>query len=183
MIPVYVDCETTGLDPQVHHAYEYAWAVASDDVRTLYVPHTLDNAEPVALQVGQYFERGFRPFSGNQPTELWWEALQCLQGATLIGANVGFDAGFMRYRIFGYAPWKYRLLDVESMAVGVLGLDEPKGLKWLADTLMYEAHRRHHDQEIPEPDHTAAGDVRTVRAVHLALEQIRAVRLGHGVQD
>ena len=50
--------------------------------------------------------------------------------------------------------------------MGALGYDTPKGLKDIAADLRGRGH------EIPEPDHSAAADVATLRACHLALRSI-----------
>jgi hypothetical protein len=49
----------------------------------------------------------------------------------------------------------------------VFGLSEPPGLASVANLCRDEGY------EVPEPDHTAEGDVRTTRAVYEALRAIR----------
>jgi hypothetical protein len=80
-----------------------------------------------------------------------------LAGATLVAANPAFDASFLRAR-WHEAPWKYRLLDVETYAMPALGLDVPKGLAYIAEQLGVTA-----------PDHSAAADVHTLRECWRAL--------------
>jgi hypothetical protein len=63
-------------------------------------------------------------------------------------------------------PWHYRKLDIESFAAAHMGLalySKPPGLKEIATWL------REAGNDIPWPDHTAAGDVATMRACYLAL--------------
>lgn len=158
----FVDTETTGLDPTVHQAYEVAWAHGDGHVATMTLPHTLDHADPVSLKVGDYFGRGFHPMPGANQHWRLGELAKSLQGVTLVGANPAFDAAFLR-RAIGCAPWHHRLVDVESMATWVLKLDHVPGLNEVFQRLVEMGHA------IPEPDHTAAGDVLTTRACFDAL--------------
>ena len=161
---IYLDTETTGLDPARHHIWEMAYAVDGGPILSAVVPHTTIGADPDALRIGKYEERG-----GYLPADSEFD--RCLateiEGETLVAANPAFDAAFLRAR-WGKAPWKYRLLDVEAYAMGALGYDVPQGLKTIAHDL------RAADWDIPEPNHSAAGDVATLRDCHLALRAIYA---------
>lgn len=161
---VYLDTETTGLDPNKHEVWEIAYAADDGPIERSFVRHSLKAATPKALEIGRYTERFIvseslrsGPFEADLREEL--------DGATLVGANPAFDAAFLRAR-WGETPWKYRLLDIEAYAMGALGYSEPKGLAAIADDLVALGHT------IPLPDHTAAGDVECVRAAHLALRSI-----------
>jgi hypothetical protein len=92
-------------------------------------------------------------------------AREALDGNTLVAANPAFDASFLRAR-WGVAPWRYRMLDLETYAMPAFDWDAPKGLKDIAQALRDEAF------PIPEPDHSAGADVETLRACHLALREI-----------
>lgn len=171
MTLVYLDTETTGLDATRHDVIEVAWAVDGGPIRSALLPHTLQNASPEALAINGYWERGLDDqlcvAQADFRAHAWHrDLLNDLTGATLVGSNPAFDARFLRAK-FGYEPWHHRLFDVATYAAGVLGWDGPRGLKDVRDAL------HHHGFEIPAPDHTAAGDVATVRACHLALRQIR----------
>lgn len=165
---VVVDVETTGLDPTLHWAYEAAWWTLGVDEapNVIRLPHTLDHADPRALQVGDYWGRGFLPIADAATYRL----RKALVDVTLVGANPAFDAGFLR-RALGCQTWHHRMVDVEVMAWTLFGWDELKGLRELA------AHLRGDGWDIPEPDHTAAGDVLTTRAVFYALMELREARL------
>ena len=54
---VYLDVETTGLDPELHEVWEIAYAVNDGPILSSFVDHTLLGADPVALTVGQYHNR------------------------------------------------------------------------------------------------------------------------------
>lgn len=156
---VFLDTETTGLDPARHEVWEAAVAVNDEPIRSYVFPHSLDTADPHALEMNGYISRGL----GIVP-DVWAdvELKGLLTGTTIVGANPAFDTSFLRAR-WGVAPWHHRLVDVESMALAVLGYDRPKGLRDLAADLRGRGH------DIPAPDHTAAADVATTRAVFHAL--------------
>lgn len=162
MTLVYLDTETTGLDPDRHEVWELAYAVDDGPIHSGVMFHSLRHADPKALAMNGYWER-----TKDAKPEVWADlengARFALEGATLVGANPAFDAAFLRAR-WGVTPWRYRLFDIEAYAMGALGWDEPKGLAAIAERLAIGE-----GLDIPAPDHTAAGDVATLRACHLAL--------------
>ena len=163
MTLVYLDTETTGLDVDLHDVWEIAYAVDDGPVRSCVVDHDVVGADPSALALNGYFGRGdvrHRPSDSLHALNFELKLREDLEGATLVGANPAFDAARLGAR-WGASPWRYRLLDVEAYAMGALGLDEPKGLAWIAEVLGVEA-----------PDHTAAADVHTLRECHRALRAI-----------
>jgi hypothetical protein len=161
------DTETTGLNPDQHQAYEVCWWREDEDtpiVGTL--PHDLHGADEKALEIGGYHSRGFTPGRYPDRRELRAALRTALDGATLVGSNPAFDASFLR-KALGCAPWHHRLINVAEGGMWVFGWDRPKGLADVA------AECRARGFEIPQPDHTAVGDVRTTRAVYEALRAIR----------
>lgn len=157
----FIDTETTGLDPEVHQAYEVAWAFDHGPIERLVLPHTLEGADPYALKVGHYLDRDIFAETQASKGELS-DLRRRLRGVTLVGSNPAFDASFLK-KVFGEAPWHHRLVNVAEGGMWVFNWDRPKGLAAVAEEL------RALDYEIPEPDHTAAGDVATTRAVYYAL--------------
>jgi len=161
----FIDTETTGLDARIHQPYEVAWAFEGDDpVKSMLLPHDLNLADSQALKIGRYFEREMHSKSSPVDAPKWLANM--LRGKTLVGSNPAFDAAMLT-RVIGAPVWHHRLIDVSNVAMAVFDLDRPQGL---AETA---AACRAHGYEIPEPDHTAEGDVRTTRAVYEALRQIR----------
>jgi DNA polymerase III epsilon subunit-like protein len=163
---VFVDVETTGLDPTTHHVVEVAWAVEDGPIKAFVPWHTLDGATPDALTINRYFERDLdRMRSDDQPVGEA-DLLRDLRGATLVGCNPAFDAAFLR-KTLGVQLWKHRLIDVAACAMWQFGWDRPRGLADIARAL------RENGYDIPEPDHTAAGDVSATRSAYQALLDLR----------
>lgn len=174
----FIDCETTGLDSRIHQPYEVsAWIAHWERPYTARLAHTLEYADPGALKIGGYFERGFAPFDGPPR---WGNAAgadrltltDLLQGVTLVGSNPSFDAQMLR-RAIGCEVWHHRLIDVSQGAMWLLGLDRPPGLARAAELL------RDRGFEIPDADHTAEGDVRATRAVYEALRDLQSTIGAH----
>ena len=166
MTLVFLDTETTGLDPETHEVWEIAYAIDDGPILSSVVTHAFARPDPRAIAMNGYLDRAI----GAKPDAMFERDLKRdIEGATLVGANPAFDAAFLRAR-WGYTPWHHRLWDVEAYAAGVLGLDNLVGLSGVAVAL------RDLGREIPEPDHSAAADVATLRACFRAL---RAVREDH----
>jgi hypothetical protein len=162
----FVDCETSGLDARIHQPYEVCyWREDMEDPATIELPHTLEYADQQALNIGGYWDRGKTPFSGTNDGFEVRQVIRALRGVTLVGSNPAFDAAMLT-RFIGTPVWHHRLINVAEGAMWLFGWDRPKGL---ADVT---AHLRDLDHDIPEPDHTAEGDVRTTRAVYYALREV-----------
>ena len=161
----FIDTETTGLDARIHQPYEVCvWREDWAEPATYLLPHTLEHAEPSALKIGGYFERGMHRMV---PTALITKYIAAeLDGVTLVGSNPAFDAAMLT-RSLGTAVWHHRLVNVSEGGMWVFGWDRPKGLADVATAC------RGRGYEVPEPDHTAEGDVRATRAVYQALRAIR----------
>lgn len=164
----FIDTETTGLDPRIHQPYEVCWWREDEDEPCTYrLTHTLEYADQAALAVSRYWDRGFVP--GEYGLRLRDMAAD-LRGVTLVGSNPAFDAAMLT-RFIGAPVWHHRLVNVSEGGMWVFGWDRPKGLAGVATAC------RERGYEIPEPDHTAEGDVRTTRAVYEALRAIRATEV------
>lgn len=133
-------------------------------------PTELENAEASALNVGGFYERfdwiadpryardmlvegvikdedeGTEAPSGSKAVtggaEACWKIAKELEGATLLGQNVGsFDAPFLRelLRRYGHSPtWGHRFLDLGSYAAGAWGARNVLSSRAIADRM--EAH-------------------------------------------
>lgn len=164
MALIYLDIETTGLDPHVHEVWEMAYAVGDGPILSSVVDHDITKvatASPAALRIGDYFGRG--SLLGKRRSQLAMfetELKDQLDGATVVGSNPSFDTAFLRAR-WRYAPWRHRLFDIAVYAMPAFDLIEPQGLAYVAEQL-----------GVQPPDHTAAGDVYTLRECHRALRSL-----------
>lgn len=163
---VYLDTETTGLDAARHSVWEIAYAIEEGPILSSFVGHSLHSADPIALEIGRYYSRvPTVAFQGNKKSLDYEAELRTrLTGCTIVGANPAFDAKMLEARWGGLAPWHYRLLDIESYAMPYFGWSKPKGMKDIYDRLKNEGF------DIPEPDHSAGGDVATLRRAHQILQ-------------
>lgn len=154
---LYLDCETGGLDPEVHPLIEVAWALGDAEPKRLILPHSVENAESEALMINHYYERGL----DEEPVATQAEINQLnvlLKGAHIAGSNPAFDVAFLREA--GFSGWHHRLMDVPLYMAGFAGWEESKGLFRTTTELLKAGY------DIPIPDHTAIGDVLTTRAIH-----------------
>jgi hypothetical protein len=160
---VYLDTETTGLHPDAQ-AFELAWLPADQEtsqIRTLILPHTLHGADPVALRINGYRERGISRmgFANDMQVDHLREELT---DANLVIANPVFDVPHLM-KLLGFQVWHYRITDIESYAQAILGTVNPPGMNEIFLQLAAMGYN------IPEPDHTAKGDVAALAAVDTAL--------------
>lgn len=159
---VYLDTETTGLEDH-HQVWELGWAVDDGPIRSAFVAHTTVGANLQALEITNYVERR------GWDMDLWDEQAESdlmsdLEGATIIAANPTFDANKLKAR-WGVTPWHYRMIDIESWATARIDkYRKPMGMKALYNYLVDYT-------DLPEPDHSAGGDVATMRAIHRYLQE------------
>lgn len=138
-----------------------------DHMHYQFQPTELESAEPAALGVGGFYDRfdwigdprlardmlvegvikdeekGVEEPSGHKAVtgaaEAAWKIAKELEGATLIGLNVGsFDAPFLAalLRKYGHSPtWSHRYLDLGSFAAGAWGAKHTLSGRALSDRL------------------------------------------------
>lgn len=181
---IFIDCETTGLDPEVAELYEVGAIVRTveeqpgrtvttdENFHWFLSPQHLETATPEALAIGGYYER--HPYGDTfflsdggvplqkvaNPHDFSREFEALTRGATLVGANVRFDERFLNdyLRKYHRVPgWHFRLCDVEALTQGYMGLERPLGLAKCANVL-----------EIPNDyeAHTALDDAKLARDVY-----------------
>jgi DNA polymerase III epsilon subunit-like protein len=166
---IFVDTETTGLDPTQHEVWEialieedgteYEWRIR---------PQRLDRAEPGALRVNRLYEREMAARAVNPTKSFWTVESGNLDGYVagkvaaltankhLVGVVPDFDARFLEVflRQRGLAPaWHYQTIDAEVLAAGRLGLSPPYRGEDIDRALGL-------DPPPPEDKHTALGDAR-----------------------
>jgi DNA polymerase-3 subunit epsilon len=165
MAMIYLDTETTGLDPlQGHEIIEIAIVTDYDDGTTEYweckiKPRRLDLADPRALEVNGYSQ------------ELWKDAKDMrdaiidigvrLQKGLVVGYNPHFDWQFIKHhlRAYGLEP-SHRIRLIDTMVLVHEHLT-PKGLRGLSldavrDFLGWEKSHAH----------TAMGDTLDCRKLY-----------------
>ncbi|MBY5163504.1 GNAT family N-acetyltransferase [Salsipaludibacter albus] len=136
---VFIDTEATGLDHRRHELTEVAWIVRFEDgveeTRQFFPEHTLDGAEPAALELTHYHDRiGPRP---RTPATVWLRQLLAdAAGGHLVGAVPDFDAHHLELMChkLGLVPsWDHHLIDVGTLALPLIA-DQPEGPRSLAKT-------------------------------------------------
>jgi DNA polymerase III epsilon subunit-like protein len=176
---LFVDCETTGLDPDRNEVWEVAAIVRDTETGTklnngkityddiehhwfLYV--NLEKADLIALNIGRYFERHPTMLDRSKPddvtndTSFAREFFRLSIGAHIIGSVPDFDTRFLSkiLRRNNLIPaWHYHLVCAENLAAGALQMEPPWKSDDLAEQLGYKRNK--------EDRHTALGDAREVR--------------------
>ncbi|AOQ28913.1 DnaQ-like DNA polymerase III subunit [Mycobacterium phage SoSeph] len=163
---IVVDLETTGLHDDA--AILEVAAVNLDTGATLsFVPHVsaeaLSNAQPEALKLNRYYERGVfeQALTSNQTSDKYRELRDMLRGNVFAGSNPTFDSGLLaRVKVqrempawtFALNPpvavpddyvtpfgrvWHHRLADLAVYAAGKLDidLDDLPGLDAVAERM------------------------------------------------
>lgn len=155
--PVFIDTETTGLDPDRHAIWEVALITPDGNEHVWQFPVDEMSADPFALDIGRYWDRRWsddndvpvltaiygaherrsrrKNFPGEgraiRPSRVWAQHFRDLTaGCHLAGAVVSFDEERLRrlLRSLGVLPrWHYHLIDVEALAVGALAASSAFG--------------------------------------------------------
>jgi hypothetical protein len=187
----FVDCETTGLDPDRHHIWEVALITPDGAERVWQFPVDEMTADPFALNIGRYWDRCWSddndvpvidaiyhaherrsrrknfPSQGRAvtPGATWCRHFRELTaGLHLAGAVVSFDEERLRrlLRRNGVLHrWNYHLIDVEALAAGKLGVQPP----WKSDDLSAALGVT----VSGEDRHTALGDARCAKRIYSAV--------------
>lgn len=136
----------------------------------LVFPHDPRAVNPIAAEVNKYYERSLYDPHG------WADEFQIgrfyddLYGATIVGCNPAFDTAHLTAaaQTFGArATWHYRMLDIESMAYGLLDFTDVPGL------ISIRAALNEMGYDIQEPDHSALYDVIATYQCYAALCELR----------
>jgi hypothetical protein len=183
MTLVFIDTESGGLDETVHPLLEVAWAFEDCDVRSIVLPHDVRDCDGEALAINRYDERGLGDRHKWVDVDFVGGLWALLADTTLVASNPSHDERFLlayarkagisalvRGKGFTHSPWKHRKIDIASYAMPVLGLTEPVGLAAIRDRLVLDGH------DIPAPDHSAVGDVVTLRACFRVLEDLAVTK-------
>lgn len=183
---IVVDTETTGLDRFVHQPWEVAWCDITqaltgqrdlDDlpIHEVRLPHTLDGADPVSLEISQYDARTAdraQAASAEQVRALWVDLGgldERRDKPVIIGSNPAFDQGMLSGLFHRHGldtdPWYQRPIDIADIAYfahGITKRGQRPGLSAIAEHLGLATPARH----------SAAGDVVTTAQALLALAMV-----------
>lgn len=122
---VFVDCETTGLDPAHHELLEVAalrvhpqtLAVETEVVLKVR-PERIEDADPEALRINGYSEEAWA--NAVPLDEAMVQLAPVLTGAMLAGHNIAFDRGFLdaAWKRVGHRPeaLDHHALDTATLA-------------------------------------------------------------------
>lgn len=162
---IFIDVETTGLDWALDHVIELAYMPADQQDPITLFPFTIEPQDYAtmrrqhgeALDINKFDERypdGVE-YSGDQAI---LKFIEDTTGAMLVGANVRFDARMIENTLrLRPEPWHHRLFDLQAYAAGVLRLPQPIGWAEICERVI---------PDLSQPDHSAAGDTRTVAQVY-----------------
>lgn len=124
---VFLDTETTGLDPDTEHIFEVAMIV--DEMEFVWhlepQPEVVKRMHPKALEVNRYHERTSDPtWHWNGRIDALEEIRDLIGRRHIVGAVPDFDTRFLAAEYkraqMSRPSWHYHLVDVEAMAIGFL---------------------------------------------------------------
>ena len=149
---VFLDCETTGLNPKTDKLVELTYATNESHFRTLYfgvteVPEFIDN-------LTKFTERGVaeEPPASLEQIEHF---LETLRDQTMVSANPSFDKAFLEAN--GLWTGHYRVLDIEAYAMAKFNLDFVPSMNDIYNMLTERGYK------LTTPDHSSYKDTKALR--------------------
>lgn len=141
---IFVDTETTGLDPCRHEIWEIGavkqYADGEEEELDIQLNLLHENTgSPDALEICNFYER-YRP-SESVPVEEGLERfLEFSRDGVIFGLNISFDISFFRalareHNLDFQPEWYYSIIDVKSYSAGVLGISPLVSATRLAELL------------------------------------------------
>lgn len=170
---IIVDIETSGLDLDLDIPLEVAAVNVSTGEEFHLVPFVtmteISRADPKALQINRYFERGIRDemLTAGETVNAYDALRDFLRGNTFGGSNPRFDSAMLSRRGVSEV-WHHRLADLAAYAAPEMARG-PEDLPGLADVCKY-LHVENTEA------HSALGDARATA------ECFRRLIEGYGIQ-
>jgi DNA polymerase III alpha subunit (gram-positive type) len=158
---IFLDCETTGLDPDNDKLVELSWAVNDGPINTVYF-----GVEEVPKFIDNLISFTKREIAGKLSTDSAFnQFLADSNDQTVVAANRYFDQRFLE----NYGLWNahYRAIEMGSYAMGRLGLDYIPGMK----DIEREVEARGYTIPVAA-DHTSANDVNAMRYMFNVLKYL-----------
>lgn len=160
---VFLDIETTGLDPACDQILEVA--MRGDSYFHFALSINEQAADAKALEVNRYFERcdELEAITVSEQQALGY-FLRGLTGKVVVGNNVQFDLRFIETFLRRWwcgrnsTPWHYHPVDLKALVAGKYGLGPaPWSTKQIADAV---------GVPLPDDAHSAVADCEWNRAVY-----------------
>lgn len=178
---VFVDTETTGLDPDHNELWEIA-LIEADGTEHVWAmpPKWLSEADPGALRVNRFYERTSASnwhWSPETRSTIASQIAILTANKHLVGAVPWFDARFLSRLLVEYGvreSWHYHMIDVETLAIGCLATRKMEGVwvppnlsivpPWSTTDLAKAIGIDVGDHQFEK--HTALGDARWAKAIY-----------------
>jgi DNA polymerase III alpha subunit (gram-positive type) len=158
---IFVDTETTGLNPKTDELVELSWAYETGPIKTLYF-----GVEEVPEFIDELIKFTARDLAGKKSeVEEVSKFIEASLDQTMVAASPAFDQSFLKANAIWH--FHYRMLDIESYAMAKLALDEIPSMKTIYGELIKRGY-----SSLPRPDHSAAGDVEAMRSIYKVLRYI-----------
>lgn len=119
---VFLDIETSGLNPQYHEVIEVGYVMEDGHEVEFSLPFSEQRASAEALQVNGWGTRPFAPLL--DPREARGLLQDDLDGVYLVGQQTYFDAMFLKH-FLNEAVWNFRLVELSSLVAGAVGIMPP----------------------------------------------------------
>lgn len=174
---LFVDVETTGLDPSQAEMIEIAWVLTdptNERILETYEakmrPERLDRNDPTcakALEVNGYTDEEWAPSLCAPRAAVSEALLRAAKGVYLVGQNVSFDAGFCQALLRKEGKqgnWHYHLIDTAILAYPLLAFGAVSSLSLGALCTYFGITN--------EGAHRAMADVRRTRGVYARLMEM-----------
>lgn len=182
----FIDCETLGLDADVHPVWEVAVILPDGfewECQVRVTERDISLAHPVALEISGFNERYAKTNVPDLPEDVAHYLHELIpERCHLAGMVVSFDEERLRRMMWehGYSPpWHYHLVDVETLVVGWLAASRSEPVAedvrgWVPDKCVPPWKSEELSLAVGvDPEqfarHTAMGDARWAKAIYEAV--------------